>query len=354
MLDRPIIPDESILTALRTAFALPVTTLRFLPLGADTNTAVYRAESDDDTAYFVKLRLDDFHEASLTIPRYLYDQGLRHVIPPRATPTGQRWTPLGDYRLTVYPFVAGQSGYEYGMTAAHWHAFGATLRQLHDTPFPAELICTISREDFTPIWPARMQVVLRQLAHVTTAEPVTQALRTFLESKTVAVVDLIATVDRLAAVLRAAPPPFVLCHGDCHGWNLLIDDQEQLFLVDWDTLIVAPAARDLMFIGGGHGDSGYSAAEEERLFYQGYGQTTVNHTALAYYRFARALEDITLFAEQILTTDAGEDRQQALVYLQSNFLPESTLARAYHALYYSNQLWSIVRKGNRVRGTGQA
>lgn len=331
MLDRPIIPDESILTALRTAFALPVSSLRFLPLGADTNTVVYRADCDDGAAYFVKLRLDDFHAASLTIPHYLYDQGLRHVIPPRATPTGQRWTPLGDYRLTVYPFVAGQSGFDHGMTAAHWHAFGATLRQLHATAFPAELTRTIPREAFTPIWPARMQAVLRQLAHGATAEPVTQALRTFLHSKTAVVVNLIATTDRLAATLRADSPPFVLCHGDCHGWNLLIDEHDHLFLVDWDTLICAPKERDLMFIGGGHGASGYPAADEETLFYRGYGQVTVNHTALAYYRFARALEDITLFAEQILTTNTGEDREQALLYLQSNFLPESTIARAYDA-----------------------
>jgi len=347
MLDQPTIPEPFILTALRTAFALPVESLHFLPLGADTNTAVYRAAADNGAAYFVKLRLADFHEASLTIPRYLYDQGLHQIIPPIATLTGQLWTPLGDYRLTVYPFVVGQSGYEYGMTAAHWHAFGATLRQLHDTPFPAELTCAISREDFTPIWPARMQVMLRQLAHVATAEPVTPALRIFLESKMAAVVDLIATVDRLAAVLRAAPPPFVLCHGDCHGWNLLIDDQEQLFIVDWDTLILAPKERDLMFIGGGHGESGYSAAEEETLFDQGYGQTTVNHTARAYYRFARALEDIVLFGEQILTTDAGKDRQQALVYLQSNFLPESTLDRAYQALASGT-----VRQEDRKPATG--
>lgn len=136
-------------------------------------------------------------------------------------------------------------------------------------------------------------------------------------------------------MLRAGPPSFVLCHGDCHGWNLLIDDRDQLFLVDWDTLLLAPKERDLMFIGGGYGDSGDTAADEELYFYRGYGQTTVDRTACAYYRFARALEDITLFAEQILSTAAGEDRHQALGYLQSNFLPDGPIARAYHTLYHT-------------------
>ncbi len=332
MLDQPAIPTDTILDTLRTAFGLQVVDVRFLPLGADTNTAVYRAERVDGAPYFVKLRLDDFHEASLTIPHYLYAQGLHQIIPPLMTQNGQLWAALGDHHLMLYPFVCGRPGYEQGMTAAHWFTWGAAMRHLHTLSIPVELNRTLPRERFTPEWPARMQRLLHQLADTPSDEPLVQALAFFLGTKRTEVKVVSARTQRLAAALQANPPDFVLCHGDIHGWNLLIDDTGQLFIIDWDTLILAPKERDLMFIGGGHGDSGYSATQEEALFYAGYGQTIVNRVALAYYRFARVLEDIVLFAEQILTTDAGEDRQQALVYLQSNFLPGSTLARAYEAL----------------------
>lgn len=336
MLDRPEIANDTILAALHTAFGLRMADLCFLPLGADTNTAVYRAESADGIPYFVKLRLDDFQVASLTVPRYLHEQSMQTVIPPLATLAGDLWTPLGNYHLILYPFVAGRPGYEQGLSAAHWREFGTALQQLHATTLPALLTGAIPHANFAPIWPAHMRRVLQAIEHINADEPIVQALAAFLSTKRRDMVDLITTTERLAAHLRVDPPEFVLCHGDCHGWNLLIDEREQLYLVDWDTVLFAPKERDLMFIGGGHGESGYRAAEEEALFYRGYGNPSINTVALAYYRFARALEDITLFAEQILTTDAGEDRQQALLYLQSNFLPDSTIARAYHALYYSS------------------
>ncbi len=332
MLDRPNLPDDHILAVLHTAFALPVKALHFLPLGADSNTPVYRAETADGVPYFVKLRLDDFHEASLTIPRYFYAQGLHQIIPPLLAQDGQLWAALGDHHLILYPFVRGRPSYEHGMTPVHWRTWGAAMRHLHALALLGELTRTLPRADFMPEWPARMQRLLHRLADTPGDEPLIQALAAFLGEKHTEVTAVIAQTQRLATALQTNLPPFVLCHGDIDGWNLLIDEHDHLFIVDGDTLILAPKERDLMFIGGGHGDSGYGAVQEEALFYAGYGQTIVNGTALAYYRFARALEDIVLFAEQILTTDASEDRQQALGYLQSNFLPESTLARAYHAL----------------------
>jgi len=120
--------------------------------------------------------------------------------------------------------------------------------------------------------------------------------------------------------------PFTLCHGDIHGWNLLIDVNGALHIVDWDTLIYAPKERDLMFIGGGLGDSGYMPQEEEAMFYRGYGQSNVNQIAVAYYRYERIIEDIAVYCKQIfLSKEGGNDREQSLEYLKSNFLPYDTI-----------------------------
>jgi spectinomycin phosphotransferase len=103
-------------------------------------------------------------------------------------------------------------------------------------------------------------------------------------------------------------------------------------MVDWDTLIFSPKERDLMFIGGGLGDSGYTPQEEETLFYQGYGQTQINPTALAYYRYERIVEDIAVYCEQIFVSDkGGKDRKQSLEDLKSNYLPDSTIEVARHS-----------------------
>ena len=87
-----------------------------------------------------------------------------------------------------------------------------------------------------------------------------------------------------------------------------------------------------MYIGGGLMSSGLSPQEEEALFYPAYGQTKINYSALAYYRYERIIQDIAAFCEQLLFTDeGGQDREQSLHYVESNFWPNSTIDIAYQS-----------------------
>ena len=80
-----------------------------------------------------------------------------------------------------------------------------------------------------------------------------------------------------------------------------------------------------MFVCGGIGGV-WNKALEETLFYEGYGPTEVDPITLAYYRTERIVQDIAVYCEQIFLTDeGGEDREQSLRYLASNFLPGSTI-----------------------------
>lgn len=67
-----------------------------------------------------------------------------------------------------------------------------------------------------------------------------------------------ATIRRLADRAEALgqkvqekSSEFVLCHSNIHSGNVMINEYDSLFIVDWDDLIMAPKERDLMFIGGG-------------------------------------------------------------------------------------------------------
>jgi len=107
---------------------------------------------------------------------------------------------------------------------------------------------------------------------------------------------------------------------------------ERIIIVDWDNPVLAPKERDLMFIGGGQMGAGHTPQEEESLFYRGYGRAQIDPIALAYYRYERIVQDIAAFCEQIFLTDGGgEDREQALHYLTSNFLPNGVIEIAYRS-----------------------
>ena len=56
MLEKPDIPEAIIISRLQEEYDLHVSTLTFLPLGADMGTAVYRVVAVDGAVYFLKLR----------------------------------------------------------------------------------------------------------------------------------------------------------------------------------------------------------------------------------------------------------------------------------------------------------
>ncbi|QYG93873.1 phosphotransferase [Iamia sp. SCSIO 61187] len=58
--------------------------------------------------------------------------------------------------------------------------------------------------------------------------------------------DLVAAADWL---LTHPPPPgpLVVCHGDLHPFNVLVDDQGKASVIDWSVAVIAPAAFDLAF-----------------------------------------------------------------------------------------------------------
>jgi spectinomycin phosphotransferase len=227
--------------------------------------------------------------------------------------------------------VAGHNGYEVDLSAQHWREFGCTLKHIHTLAVPAEIIEGISQETYSPQWRDSLKRSLAQLEQVRLVDPLAIKLATFLQVKRNEVDYLLARSEALAQVLQAQPQTFIICHADIHAGNILIDTEGVFYLVDWDTLILAPKERDLMYVGGGLMAGKRTPQQEEALFYAGYGQTEIDPIALAYYRYARIIEDIAIYCEQILQTTAGEDRVQALHYLRSNFQPNGTIEIARQA-----------------------
>ena len=307
-------------------------TIAFLPLGADFNTAVYRVTTSNQTDYFLKLRSGEFLEASVSVPKYIADLGIKQVIPPLATKTGELWASLASFKAILYPYVDGNNGVDAKPSEDHWVQFGATIKKLHSIDIPSSITKDIPRETFSSKWRESVKAFLIRIENEVFEEPVAAKMALFLKSKSSEILKLVERAESLAITIQKQPLDYVLCHADIHGWNLIIDKENALYIVDWDTLIFAPIERDLMFIGAGIWNSGLTADEEESLFYQGYTKTNINQDVIAYYRFERIIQDIGDYCEYIFLSDeGGDDRMQCFEYLQSNFRTNGTIEMAYQA-----------------------
>ena len=324
MLEKPDISDDLIIPRLQEEYGLPVANLEFLPIGADSGTAVYRIVDIGGTAYFLKLR-KGFEAIIVTVPLFLKAQGLQTIIAPFETKSKQGWADFGEYKMILYPFIEGKDGFDRELTDHHRKTLGTGLKRIHTAHLPAELKRLIPQESFSPHWRERVKSFQRLLETKTFDDPTAAKLAAFMKSKQNEISRLVGRTEELASEVQSKPLEFVLCHTDFHGGNILISEDDKLFIVDWDNPLLAPKERDLMFIGGGI-DEIWKGEREEAVFYEGYGKTEIDVGALAYYRYERIIEDLAVIAEQLLLTDeGGADRERSYGWFTSNFEAGSTI-----------------------------
>ena len=329
MLTRPDLKDEKIIACLHENYGLDVAEITFLPLGADFNTAVYRVTATDKIDYFLKLRSGDFCEPSVLVPHHLKQIGMQNVIPPIATKKDKCWTNLDAFNVALYPYIDGRNAVDNKLSEQQWQQFGAAIKKLHTADIPQHIKSGLPKEKFSSKWCDIVSSFIKRAEDEKFDDSISSQTALFLRSKSDLILNLIQHVIEIRSTLQNGSFDYVVCHADIHGWNLLIDQDNHLYLIDWDTLILAPKERDLMFIGAGIWNSGYTAIQEESLFYKTYGDTKINHDAIRYYRLERIIEDIGEYCNHIFSSrEHLDDRRQSLEYIKANFLPNSTIERA--------------------------
>jgi spectinomycin phosphotransferase len=285
----------------------------------------------DDTTYFLKVRRRVTNKPILFVPRYLHDQGLAQVIAPLRTNTQTLWTEVDGYALILYPFVAGTTGMDHGMALSQWIAYGAILRQIHATSLPPDLAQLMQRETFVPAGAGLARDLEAHIGGQTFADPAAQTLATFWHERRDEIHTLVERAEELGRRLAQRAPQFVLCHADIHTANVLLDADGQVWIVDWDETVLAPKERDLMFVVGSGISDRLVGPRDEELFFRGYGATTLDPLALAYYRYAWAVGDIGAFSAQVFfRPDLGQiTRRTAVDLFMSLFLPGQIVALAF-------------------------
>lgn len=123
--------------------------------------------------------------------------------------------------------------------------------------------------------------------------------------------DLIYTVEENSQKLKNSNLRMVLCHTDLHNWNLM-QSGNQLMLIDWEGLKLAPVEADLMFLV----DKPYFN-EFLSIYQKTHQNFSINPDAMAFYQGRRLLEDIWEFIEQLLFDEQDEqERDITMNYLR--------------------------------------
>lgn len=318
--------DQYIIDCLNTYYGIKVTILIFLPLGADENAATYKAQTKD-FSYFIKIK-HGHHEIGTIIQALLHANGIKQILSPIKTLNGQSIHYIDGCTLAVYPFIEGQDGFRCDLTNDQWVTLGKALRQIHAFDAPLCIKSQIKQEVYSSQWREAVRAIYTIIDDALMHDDIALKLLLYMKEHREIIHHLVDHADQLAQKIQKQSSHLVLCHSDIHAGNVLIAKDTVLYIVDWDQPIMAPKERDLMFIGGGVANV-WNKQYEEDLFYKGYGETVIDRDILIYYRHERIVEDIAVYAQHLLLTNAGaKNRSIMYKHFIDMFKPDGVVDRA--------------------------
>ena len=80
---------------------------------------------------------------------------------------------------------------------------------------------------------------------------ITAEFKSFFNQNINSIHQLVNSAEELSKKIQYDLDSYVLCHSDIHVGNVLVVNEDFIYLIDWDEPMLAPKERDLMFIGAG-------------------------------------------------------------------------------------------------------
>lgn len=308
----PALSRTALLGALSASYGLTLDRAQFLPAGT---APAYRVEGPSGR-FFVKVvpctgygaALLGRLEAEVPLLRALKQHGVLERVP-QVVPTrgGGAYTRLGDLVLFVYGWIDGAP------LEADWTnalpELAPLLGSLHaSSPAIAAAVpeLPVPPEDFELPFEGAWLQDWADLENVgRRARPGVRALRGLLLPHADALARLLAAARSFGRVARAREAPFVLCHTDAHGGNVLRDAAGALWIIDWETARLAPPEHDLWMLGE-------RLPEVLGVYERALGRAAgLEPDLLGFYVTRRALEDLAMDVHHILHENTREEEDAA-------------------------------------------
>ncbi|MFD1064658.1 aminoglycoside phosphotransferase family protein [Oceanobacillus locisalsi] len=210
----------------------------------------------------------------------------------------------------LYPFIQGQTIGEKDLTEQQVEAFAHMIATLHsfgeEIPFPTE--------DLTEHFEVSFAREIEEVMYGNT-EQLPAELYSFLSENCEKIGTWIKAIKELSEKLQSASLDKVLCHTDLHHWNLMQADE--LLLIDWEGLKLAPAEADIMFLA----DKSYFKQFME-IYLSYHKNYHIDEDALAFYQLRRKLEDMWEFIEQLLYDALDIHEKEEVIHHMKNVIED--------------------------------
>lgn len=286
-------------------YALDVTTVVVAPRQFVAETFFVKTE---DVTYLCKvinkpLFIDNVI-SSLPALADIHNLGYSKINYPIPTSNGDLFVREGTTLVVLFNYIDAPQSYDYDNAV-----LGKTIAEIHQ--LSPQMTAPIKHEQFVFEHAEMFMDKLDQISDEVGRDEIANDLHQLMKTNYSKIVNAYKKFQIVAKDCSSAVLDFVVTHGDAPG-NVLVKAPDDIYIVDWDDILLAPAERDLWFL------------LEDQDFIEGY-KTTIPHyiptqVLLDYYLLSRYFNDMVEFWEEILGNFSAPHRAKNLEQLNHDLL----------------------------------
>lgn len=239
----------------------------------------YQLKTEDNKKYFLKIRSSNNGKYlnSIRTLNYLNKIKFNSISELVLTLENDLFLEVGENILIIQKFIEGVSTTKYNS-----EKLAIVLKNLHELQI-SKSVRTIL-EDYDVSYEIKYEDSIQSIIHK-------YEVLKFLENSLIDLENYYTEIKTLSTTLNEKSFNNVYTHGDSH--NNIISNNDQIFLVDWDSVMLAPRERDLFLY------------LNNKKFMDAYGlqESELNPELIRFYRLERLFNDINGFVEKITETD---------------------------------------------------
>jgi len=290
------IEDIVLITNLNENYEIRIVSLEFIPMGDSAYS--YEVNCVNGHKYYLKLfdHQNDRQkkgierlQAYLPLTWKIYHQGLfKNMTYPIKTQSGDYQSAFHGVTAVLFNFIEGESLADaYPFSDEILEAVAATAASIQQLT-PHVDLTALPKESLDISFDSDLIQCMKVLELPPVINnPIHKEVREQVLAKKEQIHASLNLVYELRSTARLDPEQYVLCHGDIWGGNI-IRHENQLYLIDWESVIVAPPEYNLFSYMGKGFDVFYSSYEKHLN-----KQITVNLDLLRFYSYRTHLRNLT-------------------------------------------------------------
>lgn len=301
MLTEPNIDKNLVKSAIEENYGLKVINLIFNTAGEASWS--YKVETENNGVFFFKIHTNLYeHNSRFELTYKLFsDCGIKNITHPIKNKDGELVIYLDKYPAALFNFIQGHNASESDLTEDQKFMLGKLIGQIHKAK---DIIGEFNiKEDFSYGNKDRLLDSINKSKDLLNdeSEYKKKVAALLIEHKEKILIKL-NVLEELGNKLRNENIDFVICHGEPHRWNTMVNDKGEVFLIDWDDSIFAPKEKDLTMI------------KDDPVKLDGYksivGDFNMNQEVIHYYDLEWNISEVDAWSSQIFYDNISDTQNK--------------------------------------------